>query len=77
MLVVVVVVVVVVFVCVPGKIYTHYQNLKFVTLSLSLTIISPTTTFTIYFTSNPSTPIHNLETIQNVHYLSVIRKYIR
>ena len=72
-----VVVVVVVFVCVPGKIYTHYQNLKFVTLSLSLTIISPTTTFTIYFTSNPSTPIHNLGTISNLHYLSVIHKYIR
>ena len=74
---VVVVVVVVVFVCVPGKIYTHYQNLKFVTLSLSLPIISPTTTFTIYFTSHPSTPIHNLEIISNLHYSSVIRKYIR
>ena len=76
---VVVVVVVVVFVCVPGKIYTHYQNLKFVTLSLSLTIIAPpppSLNF-IYFTSNLSTPIRNLETISNLHYLSVIRKYIR
>ena len=73
----VVVAVVVVFVCVPGQIHTHYQNLKFVTLSLSLPIISPTTTFTIYFTSNPSTPIHNLEIISNFHYLSVSHIYIR
>ena len=75
--VVVVVVVVVVLVYVRSKNHTHYQNLKFVTLSLSLPIISPTTTFTIYFTSTPSTPIHNLEIISNFHYLSVIRKYIR
>ena len=72
-----VVVVVVVFVCVPGKIHTHYQNLKFVTLSLTLTIISLATTFTIYFTSNPSAPIHKLEIISNFHYLSVICNYIR
>ena len=67
----------VVLVYVRSKIYTHYQNLKFVTLSLSLTITSPTTTFTIYFISHPSTPIHNLEIIQKLHYLSVIRKYVR